>query len=948
MKQKVLLLLEAIGVIVLLCFGFTKSSSADFQANNLIDDSTFTNVNSMTANQIDAFLNNNFPSSCISTNSGFTAPDPTGYSPTTGFTYGSDVSAGKVIYDAAQAYGLNPQVILATLEKEESLVSGSNGCSTLQYSAALGNDCPDGGSYYNYSGIELYSKNGVPVTSVSGTCVNSADSVGFSRQVITATWKLMFWQQHAIGNVNWAVIKTNWDNSDDVGACYSGPMTEGYYKRCASDTSLTYFDGYYTIDSTNVHMDTGATAALYYYTPHFHGNELFENAFQSWFGPTTGEGYVLATSYDDNGDTRQWVIYQGERHLVPSTDVLTAWGLNNQTLLQWPGTYLGSYTQGPDLSRLMRPDGTQDVYFVDNTYAYKVTSPQMLAAWNFNPAAITDVADYLGQLPANAGNLTYAVRDASVSNGPVYTVDGGTLRQYDSPDILDAWEGDNAPIIAVSDAYISNMGTGASISGTKISDGQAGATLYQVDSGQKLAESSAVDQLYPGTAQTVSDATINRLVTSAPASQFVRAQGTSTVYMVDNSTKHPVASPDYLRAWGVGANPLVDLVTQGNLNLLANGSTIDTYEATDPSGNLYLMDGRAISVPSSLNTAYNTSNAYSASSALLSLSPNGGTATDFLKSFNSDAVYLMDAGQLRLIMSPSDLSLWDSNESITDVSDYLLGQFSTGGGVGSYVTDGTNEYFIEGGKTHLLASSVKANWGVSNPATLNPNTISRFTTGIAVPNQVQYNGQYYLIHEGTAFMTVDQNVAGVWNVINAPTMNSVLVREYLPVSMMTPFAKSKISGDSRIFAVDNGVLYYLSPSQATNLGVKPSTPLMAVDPSAITTNITNWAAILVQDTSGREYVIDGGTKRYFPNAATQNYWTNNGTVSATTLTNGFLDLLPTSGAIERGIQGTTAPVYEVIGVQKDWITNPSEVQTYSPIQNVSDALINVLPDGPNV
>src|SRR4051812_22649868 len=98
-------------------------AQAAFNANNIMDDNVFDNTSTMNAAQIDAFLNG-FPASCISTNNGFSAPDPTGYSPGTGFTYGGNVSAGTVIYHAAKAYDLNPQVLLATLQKEQSLVTG--------------------------------------------------------------------------------------------------------------------------------------------------------------------------------------------------------------------------------------------------------------------------------------------------------------------------------------------------------------------------------------------------------------------------------------------------------------------------------------------------------------------------------------------------------------------------------------------------------------------------------------------------------------------------------------------------------------------------------------------------------------------------------------------------------------------------------------------------------
>ncbi len=261
--------------------------ASSFNQNRIIDDAVFDNIASMTSSQIDSWLNTNFGStSCISTDHGFSAPDPVGYNPTQGFLYGGNVSAGQVIYDASQAYDINPQAILTTLQKEQSLVDGSAGCSTLRYAAATGYGCPDGGTTYSYSGLNLYTINGATSTSVSGTCVNTSLKAGFSQQVIRAAWLLKFGEQRSEGNINWAVIKGNWDNSDDPQTCYGGPMTEGTWQRCPSGPSV-YYDGYTTIDNTSVHMDNGATAALYWYTPHFPGNQNFFNIYTSWFGDTT-------------------------------------------------------------------------------------------------------------------------------------------------------------------------------------------------------------------------------------------------------------------------------------------------------------------------------------------------------------------------------------------------------------------------------------------------------------------------------------------------------------------------------------------------------------------------------------------------------------------------------------------------------------------------------------
>lgn len=264
----------------------SQAYAAEFNRNKIIDDEIFDRTNSMNAAQINAFLNS-FPNSCISPNSGFDAVLPTGYNPNSGYQYGGYATAGEIIATAAQTYGLNPQVLLVTLQKEQSLVSGGAGyCNNgdnHKYAAAVGYGCPDGGSRYSYNGLSLYRRNGLVNTHVDVTCVNSAIKAGFSQQVIRAAWLLKFGQQRSKGNIGWAVIGGNWDNSDDPESCYSGPMTQGNFKVCPSG-STTYYDGYRTIDNVAVKMETGAAAALYWYTPHFHGNENFSALFNQWFG----------------------------------------------------------------------------------------------------------------------------------------------------------------------------------------------------------------------------------------------------------------------------------------------------------------------------------------------------------------------------------------------------------------------------------------------------------------------------------------------------------------------------------------------------------------------------------------------------------------------------------------------------------------------------------------
>jgi hypothetical protein len=169
------------------------------------------------------------------------------------------------------------------------LVSGGSGCTVLGDTGAMGYGCPDSGTTHNYPAegalaAPLFYLNGSPITAVNGTCVNGAAKAGFSQQIIHAAWLLKFGEQRSEGNTGWNIQKPGWDNSDDPQTCYGGPMTQGSFKRCSTDANAVFYDGYTTIDGSSTHMDDGATAALYWYTPHFSGNQHFVSLFTSWFG----------------------------------------------------------------------------------------------------------------------------------------------------------------------------------------------------------------------------------------------------------------------------------------------------------------------------------------------------------------------------------------------------------------------------------------------------------------------------------------------------------------------------------------------------------------------------------------------------------------------------------------------------------------------------------------
>lgn len=955
MKKRYLILVAMVVFVAsLLVANISRPQQADaaFNKNNLMDDYVFENQGAMSAGQINNFLNS-FPHSCISPNSGFEAREPAGYSPSGGFTYGGFVSAGQVIAKSAQVYGINPQVLLVTLQKEQSLVVGGssycNNGSQHKYAAAMGYGCPDSGGSYNWSGVSLYRRNGNEVTSTGNTCVNTQAKAGFSQQTIRAAWLLRFGQQRSKGNVNWAVVTGSWDNSDDPGTCYGGPMTQGDRKRCLNGAT-SYYDGFITIDGESVHMDTGATAALYWYTPHFHGNQNFVAIFEAWFGPVSGQGFVKAIS-DDPSDLRQWVIYANIKQYIPDSQTVNAWGLGSVPLTTMPASQLTAIPTGPNLGRLMvLNDGSPTIYFVDGGKRYKIPWMTMFSVWNFPGQVISGVSPGLFTLPADGGNLTNSVKNPS--NNTKYMLDGRSggqtvLRPYQSDTVMEAWEGSSSNFTSISSDYfdVIDNAIGSSLTHTKM--GIAGSE-FEVVGGVRYPLASSHASLFPGTAQQVSWETYLRMPQGNFVSHLVQSNSGPTVYMMDGGSKHQILWPDALTAWTAPGHGVTQ-VNDAFLALLSTGAAVGGYTA-DVSGQLYLVDKTKATVPGALDDAYRAAlPPYSASAALMALYQTNGTATGFIKSRAAPQVYLLDdSGARRHLEWASKVEAYGGYQSgITELSPYVLNAIGTAASPQVFVSDGATNYVMDNGKKWTVSNGIKADWGFGTAQTHGDGTLSRFATGGALDNEfITPSGAYVLVRGGAGYATADANIAGAWGVTGAPAMSHSLVPNTIPVFMLTRFVRSSVGGDNRTFVINNGEWFNVSNAQLANLG-GVGAPTMSLNPNQAPNSITDWESVVVKSSAGTHYVIDGGGKRFFPHPIIQNQWTNNGAATVPTVTDGFLNLLPTRGHVERTIKGSAPQVYFYENGAKRHIRfSETYHQSYAPFVLVTDQLLNAIPDGP--
>jgi hypothetical protein len=767
-----------------------KATAATFNPSQIIDDGVFNNTSSMNATQIDAFLNS-FPNSCISPNSGFKAIDPTGYSPTNGFSYGGFVTAGQVIYDSGQVYGLNPQVLLTTLQKEQSLVVGGSGyCNNgdeHKYAAAVGYGCPDSGTTYSYTGLNLYQRNGVTVTSTGTTCVNSSSKAGFSQQVIRAAWLLKFGQQRSLGNIGWAVVRGNWNNSDDPQTCYGGPMTQGTWQRCPSGAT-TYYDGYTTIDGTAVHMNTGATAALYWYTPHFSGNQHFFDIFTAWFGSTQFQQPLGAALYQQSSTGIIFLVTDSTKYQVPDWNMMMNYGLDSYPVQLVSDATIQSLTDGGMLTNLVYD--SNGVYLVNNKSRQPVTAV-MCTVWGFScsdgtyvkPLGTAFQTQYLQQggllteLFKTSGGMYKmttgtkqpiangkTLTDLGLGNTPAITASAvnanhtlGTLLittpgviQFSPDPHIYYFDGSNYWTVSDMDTYYDwNLGQAQYLTAPTSSYNQvspsssqlsswatSGGTNYIVDQGRKLTVPGSLSSIW---SQPTFSAPPLNLFNNLPTnnlSQLVFAA--PNVFLIDSGKKHYVQTiKEYLslQATYGGVSSIrpskLSLITQGNDALVDS----DVIIVQNGSGAIYVVNNRKLTYVSSPGVfdayGYSWGGVRLYPTAITTDYPIDGTALG--NSIASDGTHYIVSGSTLYQLTASQAADYGAiDASFTPISKGAVSRSPSTMPRFILNTDDGKVYYASGGSLHYLSSYqsfIQYGGGSSPRIPVNSATIQNFSIG---------------------------------------------------------------------------------------------------------------------------------------------------------------------------------------------------------------------------
>ena len=243
-------------------------SATDFNAGNIISDSVFYNKDAMNAQQIQDFLNKLLPS-CYpygqTSVSGFNPPyvclKDYYENPSTGensFTkdspgsFSGGISAAQIIYNAAQEYGINPQVLLVLLKKESlGPLTSDTWPVANQYKFAMGYACPDSGP--------------------DNTANCDSSKSGFYKQIRAAAWQLNYYKNHPNDyrySIGWNDIQYSPNT-----AC----GTKRVYIENIATLSLYIYTPYTPNDAALANYPGTADCGAY-------GNRNFFMFFNEWFG----------------------------------------------------------------------------------------------------------------------------------------------------------------------------------------------------------------------------------------------------------------------------------------------------------------------------------------------------------------------------------------------------------------------------------------------------------------------------------------------------------------------------------------------------------------------------------------------------------------------------------------------------------------------------------------
>lgn len=278
-------------------------------------------------------------------------------------------SAAEIIWRAAQNNNINPKFLLVLLQKEQSLVEDLS-VTQKQLDWATG-----------YAVCDYCSMNDPSIGRWKG----------FGKQVNSAA------MQFSDGYMR---------DIEETG------VTAGRY-----GTNMPVM-----IDGKRVVPANAATAALYAYTPHLHGNQVFMTIWNRWFGREYPSGSLLQAAGEDG----VWLIERGYRRPITSASALHS-RFDANLIVQVNASVIEAFPIGKPISfpnySLLRDEDGHIYLLVDDTLRH-ITSMEAFRKIGFSEDELVDISS------ADAENYTQGEAitvDSSAPQGRLLKLKTGTM-----------------------------------------------------------------------------------------------------------------------------------------------------------------------------------------------------------------------------------------------------------------------------------------------------------------------------------------------------------------------------------------------------------------------------------------------------------------------------------------------------------------------------------------
>ncbi len=437
-------------------------------------------------------------------------------------------SASEIIYEVGKACGINPQVLIVLLQKEQSLVTDDWPWGN-QYAKATGFGCPDVGGCDPAYG-------------------------GFFYQVFSAARQFKKYARDA-NNYGYRAYRNN-KIYYNPGPCVQYDSGGTCIKRDPD-----------ACGSSIVYIQNQATAGLYVYTPYqpnaatlaapegvevncgAYGNLNFWRTFSNWFGSTI-IGQKLSVVYKAQNGTELYAVWDGVKYYIPTWDMMIAWGFHNQPVNVVSDQTIADLTTGPYLSNIakMSDDPNSPLFLFDDSKRYPIPgnacaygldgTPNPSTSWGLDCFNSAVSKSYPKAFIENSTAQDITLPDMIAFHDAVWKLDGGKKRRIVDSFVLDVLGG-------------------------------WGKVRWMKDS---------------NAAQPLGKVLMRNGWT-------VRFTGSPQVYLFDNDALNPINSPDNLIAWGLH-NKINDVPSEYNDvdPLPVDTDNVVRRMAKDRSGNFYLVE----------------------------------------------------------------------------------------------------------------------------------------------------------------------------------------------------------------------------------------------------------------------------------------------------------------------------------------------------------------------